>query len=53
MSYTNRSMESNDMEDDLNCRGLAQKISKKNLNILPTEFSCDILVKNVFDFTHV
>ena len=42
--HTSRNVEDNDTENDLNCVGLAQKISKeKNFSMWPRDCSCDIL----------
>lgn len=44
-------MEDCGAEGDLNCGGLAQDIShENNLNMLPRDCSCEILVKNVAAF---
>jgi hypothetical protein len=50
MGHPNRNMEDSGAEGDLNYGGWARKVSekkKKNISMLPRDYSCDILVKNV------
>lgn len=52
--YTSRRMEERGTKSDVNCGGLVQEVSEmKNFNILNSDPSCDILVKNVAAFALV
>ena len=50
MIHTSRSMEDSGVKSDLNCRNLTQVVSEENSSMLPRNYSCDILVKNMAAF---
>lgn len=53
MGHTRRTMLNSGAEDDSNYGVWAQEVSKaKNINMWPGDYSCGILVKNVYTFFH-
>ena len=46
-------IEGSGAKDVLNCEGLAHEFSEENFSMLPRDYSCNILVKNMLPFAHI